>query len=901
MVSDQYARRDRSDRIGDRDRERSERSGHESRSHRVGVRLDLPKGLKDVTTEAIRSAFNSDASCIKDIRHCKNLRDQPFVYVNFKRESPDGLESKYRGTPVGILFRGQRHEVYVFDERTMGVKMQLPEALLKLKDTDLRMLLMNTYPTAVDAAVRRQGDGTMHVFVNFRSPQDADAVRAKGEISVETSLAPGPQKVRGLPKLNPFSYGDRERGDRGDRDRGYNSSGGYNSSAGGYNSNSSNNNEGPNGFHQSRENGIWRGSYTNGKRRSYQSPIPNGVTENGGAQDDEWATKPEDEWASKSAAAAAEADMGVKAEPTVEAEEEAEDAYDKVDIQKVTDTEGEIVEEVHADEGYADGDADVDAVHDFDEEEVERSQQNEEGSVRIDVDEVENVNEEIDDGTLENQGSAGDSNRAVDSSTIDSHGGYSDDGFFVEPQMSEDYRHHQTFQPGHGAQHQQMLMPPANVSPITPPGLSEITPVLRPSAAEFIPSQKMSTWMPEKSIPHHPSHPQMPVHHQHQPALQYALHPAHPCTVALRLPADLMDTIGGASFLDMYPTATRVALKTSVAGTLLNGHSGHDMSGISIPPSPTSLGQQNEIVRLDDGMKQYETVVKLSFVSGMDAVRSCGAGMLIRGQVVAFTPAEPDDDITGMLSFNGLRVHLPAEFEAEVLASDILDLLEPFGHAVASVTVRTDRAFVGLPPPPPTITVYFADAASVSAMQGTSITMRGHNIILASTVMNELTAEIPQELQQTMSESALLRIIPKLFPFDAVASVRIEAIPTSPAQPQMNLTPSASDSTIATLSSATGYSEKAKKTAKAKAQKNLTSPSANSSASSTATVVPSKSARGVVIRFSNQAVADLWRMKTVKLGGCEVQLKMPAPAIPVYGPASSVLDKGNVWGNELSA
>ncbi|KAJ1543606.1 hypothetical protein HK405_009227, partial [Cladochytrium tenue] len=132
---------------------------------------------------------------IKDIRGSLTLKKDPFVYVNLKSDyAPPNFEAKYRGKPLGVMYKNQRHDLYVFDERTMGVKMEIADSLFAAKDQELRLALLNVYPNACESAVRRSSSADssyIHVFVNFRSPADAEAARAMGELTISS-----PDKVQ---------------------------------------------------------------------------------------------------------------------------------------------------------------------------------------------------------------------------------------------------------------------------------------------------------------------------------------------------------------------------------------------------------------------------------------------------------------------------------------------------------------------------------------------------------------------------------------------------------------------------------------------------------------------------------------------------------------------------------
>ncbi|KAI9342497.1 hypothetical protein DFJ73DRAFT_529991 [Zopfochytrium polystomum] len=182
-------------------------------SHR-SLRLDIPEALRDLSDAELLAAFEpSDAEHVKEIRTRSSLKKETFTYLHFWPSAPPGLEARYRGKPLTVSHKGRSWELYVFDERTMGVKLELSDELFRLKDVELRIAIMNAYPKACDAAIRRippPGNQTnvplsalTHVFVNFRTPQDAEEARQLGEVFVETKTNDLScfHRVRALPKL----------------------------------------------------------------------------------------------------------------------------------------------------------------------------------------------------------------------------------------------------------------------------------------------------------------------------------------------------------------------------------------------------------------------------------------------------------------------------------------------------------------------------------------------------------------------------------------------------------------------------------------------------------------------------------------------------------------------------
>ncbi|KAJ3115716.1 hypothetical protein HDU96_000128 [Phlyctochytrium bullatum] len=1142
--------------------------------HRSGIRIDLPKALKDIPTDAIRAAFNSDASCIRDIRHCYTLKKEPFVYVNFKAESPQGLEARLRGKSIGIMHRGQRHEVFVFDERTMGVKMQIAEPLFTLKDTDLRMALLNSYPMAVDAAVRHQiNDGTTHVFVNFRSPADADAARARGEVTIETPLLPGQHKVRALPKLN-YSWHNNGGGTGGMGNAGYNH--GSANGAGGKEGGSTSPSAGAGGLVTTGvasppPNSAWgkrrhqgasaTGGQGGNRNAANRPPSSSGIATppNGPAltasspQSTSFVDVPE-------VASAVAAEPGVAPLPQESVSAQSTDGgYDRElselsedpasatgfagsesvepadvsavpeEAEEVAETAAEVVESVEVDEAEefdaaeevedevqdAEAEIEYDAVA-----EEEAEDYGTEKSEKDDAYETEGMEEQVQ-STDDTRFQAGFQQHQYQQGEVAAHDGqqtFQQGSQYGQQQYNVGYQ--QSYRGGPGGPSGKGRGPmtgrngkdagDGSTRPMTtmgPPGLTGEQgsgPTLRANAAEFIPSQKPTVWIPPQKqhnpmhhqqqlnptngpppphnlgapmpppmhgMPHpmqhqhhhtqhhnhHHPHSQLPQHpHSHPGAIpppplnhghgQMHVHPGGPhplplqqqplpppgaaggmqnltapgpaaagnatpaagtagvgttgtqglgvqpphlpTTLGLRIPADLIDPISGSDFLEMYPTASRVCIVTvlstsqlasgqyahlplavqptlglagspaGMAGSVIQGASAEDAksnrtsqitfatggdaakpdeeggnatggaqsapsqgeafgaggapTGFMPPPGmhqnvpPMHMQGHQVEPHFGAAHRGYETIVKLTFPSGVEALRACGGGMLIRGQVVAFTAIEQEEEVDP-LDGHRLRVHLPPEFDADVLASDVIDLLEPYGHMVASVSVRTDRSFlVGLPPPPPIVLVSFEEADVASSMQGVMLTMRGHTITLSSAIMNELIADIPAELSN-LSDAALLRILPKLFPFDAVNSVRIDPYSTngapSPIPGPVQLgghgatghslggtgghstassTPTTSTNTTVTALSSLGVSGSLK---------------AAAAGISPAPPTLSPPFRSVVIRFTSEAAADQWRMRAVRLGRSEVILRQPglvpssgssAPsAAPAAGPAGA--------------
>ncbi|KAI8840932.1 hypothetical protein BC829DRAFT_17176 [Chytridium lagenaria] len=347
-----------------------------------------------------------------------------------------------------------------------------------------------------------------------------------------------------------------------------------------------------------------------------------------------------------------------------------------------------------------------------------------------------------------------------------------------------------------------------------PPGLADVNgaagaPSLRPSAAEFVPSQKTNGWIPHglkhqpmgqhpmgpilthqlhdmaphpmlyltslNPTPSHPHHPSITSFHPQtqrlnlRPPRRFPIPPSQPCpracrtpyhlptTLELRIPAELIEPVSGNDFLEMYPTAVWVGVMT-----VLSGHGVEATSGESGTASPEMMGKGGEgeegygqhVAEMPCGFdgrgvalvrqmglqqrvgKRYETIVRLKF-PGVEAMRACGGGMIIRGHMMAFTAVEPDDEADHY--HNSLRLLLPPDFDSDVLASDVIDLLEPLGHVVTSVLIRSDRTFLGSGPTtlgvPPVVLVTFEDAEAAAALQGVAITMRGFTVTLGSAIM----------------------------------------------------------------------------------------------------------------------------------------------------------------------
>ncbi|KAJ3214279.1 hypothetical protein HDU67_001824 [Dinochytrium kinnereticum] len=924
--------------------------------HRSGVRIDLPKALKDIPTESIRTAFNSDASSIRDIRHCYTLKKEPFVYVNFKPESPQGLETKLRGKPIGIMHKGQRHEVFVFDERTMGVKMQIAEPLFTLKDTDLRLALLSAYPMAVDAAVRHQiNDGTTHVFVNFRSPADADAARARGEVIMESPHLPGLHKVRALPKLNygwhgsqggnGYHHGASQQSGSGGSSSPAAGAGGLVTGGGNVPSSSSGNSswggkrrgQGYNRSASHRSSSAASGTITppNGRiddTRREETSTPAAIEEAVGARVvvevvPDFVTDGKDAEPVASAALAAEA-AGVEfragsleaevvnglstdglstdaAEPVLEedTEEVFEDEEEDIIIIVAPDDEpsgilasevsgmGDALE-VHDGEVYTEVDQGVESY-------VDEQQQQQQQQLHTTDDSISHV--DYHPHQHPHPHSHHQPAQLAHHPHHSQHHQHQTVPHFQQQQtFSQDIRRGGGFSAPGGRRYQNQSQQQAQQAqsqqgnvPV-PPGLADgqgAANALRPSAAEFVPSsQKPTVWIPQLSKPHNmhqqmgqtPAHPMGPVPphihtmpppphplqhpHTHQPIgpLPLPPHPMHqlssagqpvgsatpptpagvlppglipvvqhhhPTTLELRIPADMIDPVSGNDFLEMYPTATRVTIMTLLSGNaveeegdngkadvLFSGEAGDDSStpqqqaiepdmyGLHLhhhhhvqqhnihlhpmghlpPPShhhqpyghhgmhhphhisqPAMVNQQHGGSAGLFGGKGYETIVRLSFATGLEALRACGGGMLVRGQVVAFGFTDGDDDFSDHLDPTRLRLHLPATHDTDILASDLIDLLELHGQTVTYVAVRSERSTTssaigsqGTNAIMPGVIVGFADVEGASRMEGCKVT-------------NELVADLPSTISH-IPDAAILRILPKMFPFDAVAAVRID-------------------------------------------------------------------------------------------------------------------------------
>ncbi|KAJ3103323.1 hypothetical protein HDU97_010228 [Phlyctochytrium planicorne] len=898
--------------------------------HRSGVRIDLPKALKDIPTEAIRAAFNSDSSCIRDIRCCHTLKKDPFVYVNFKPEAPQGLESRLRGKTIGIMYKGQRYDVYIFDERTMGVKMQIAEPLFTLKSNELRVLLLHAYPMAVDAAVRHQStDDTTHVFVNFRSPADADAARARGDVAVETPQVPGQHKVRALPKLNFGSWHGGQSGPgNGNFQNSPNAAGSgtpptipgglvSTSSSSGSGSAWGRRRHGQNYSKPGRSNSQGGNSGATTPTNGPASVVEESLSQN---RDDALVSESEDvenvnqeddglPLPSEPAMVASAAEVGEDyrlsdAVVNVQEENEAELVVAEPATEVVADStviEKEIPEEIvdEAEEEQPELDAEVVNAEQYGEY-AEPFEKDAEDEAAVEYGDYNGgmYSEEVDYGSNAPGVLHFPPNDVSHPHPNHPHPYISQP--FIQAPFTQNRGGYGT-RSGRGPRGSQNGEA-SRTTGSQPPGLTDATgaPTLRPSAAEFIPSKTPTVWIPthqgkQPQSSMHSVHPAPPPHHiaggipphQLHPGMPHPIHPhahAHglhphglphpvaqgqpghpamqaphlPATLSLRIPIEQNDPVTGIEFLEMYPTATRVCVVTSLV------RSSDGSKRDSGPASATTAHS-------DDGafgaaVGRYETLVKISFASGVEAMRACGGGMLIRGQVVPFAPIESEDE-PDPLDGHRLRVYLPPEFDADVLASDVIDLLEPHGHVVSSVTVRCDRNFMGLLPPPPIVLVSFEEDVAAS-MQGVVMTMRGHNMTLSSAIMNELVADIPVDLSN-LSDQALVRILPKLFPFDTVTSVRIE--------------PSLSSSGSSTASLASSGA--------------LSTASSTPTSTSTTTVVGGVktttgamrpvAGRSVVVKFSSESVADMWRLRSVKLGRSEILLRQPE--LPT---ASAVVSSG---------
>ncbi|KAJ3412027.1 hypothetical protein HDV05_001357 [Chytridiales sp. JEL 0842] len=200
------------------------------------LRIDLPRSIKDIPLENIKSLFSAESQHIRDFRVAHTLKKDTFIYVNLKPDAPQGLEGRYRGKEMSVSYKGEKHAVFVFDEREMGVKIGIDDRLVRaFSEKEIRIALLNTYPAACDSAIRRwsyandMDSTTPYVFVNFRSPMDCEAARNRGRVRL--LLPTGSQKIPegvdlevvALPK---FELGERwERADRKRKGRGGSSSG----------------------------------------------------------------------------------------------------------------------------------------------------------------------------------------------------------------------------------------------------------------------------------------------------------------------------------------------------------------------------------------------------------------------------------------------------------------------------------------------------------------------------------------------------------------------------------------------------------------------------------------------------------------------------------------------------
>ena len=87
--------------------------------------------------------------------------------------------------------------------------MEIDEALYSAKDYDIRQALLSCYPAACDSAIKRYADSVApFVFVNFRSPQDAEEARSRGDLFVQLPKLPGQFRVRGWFFLFYILYSD---------------------------------------------------------------------------------------------------------------------------------------------------------------------------------------------------------------------------------------------------------------------------------------------------------------------------------------------------------------------------------------------------------------------------------------------------------------------------------------------------------------------------------------------------------------------------------------------------------------------------------------------------------------------------------------------------------------------
>ncbi|KAJ1567313.1 hypothetical protein HK405_006401 [Cladochytrium tenue] len=690
------------------------RYGQSNNFHR-SLRIDLPRSLKDLPHDAIRAAFApSDTQFIKDIRGSLTLRKDPFVYVNLKSDYvPPNFEAKYRGKPLGVMYKNQRHDLYVFDERTMGVKMEIADSLFAAKDQELRLALLNVYPNACDSAVRRSSSADssyIHVFVNFRSPADAEAARAMGELTISVPSLSGSHRVRALPRLQPTSWGDGFRG----RDR----------------------------------SGRYRGDYRAPTRSSERatdtkSPPP-------------------------ASAATSYVSVASKGRPSGYARSTASvvSVSTSVSNQQLT-VEPDQVSTQLSENG--DGSA-FDAPSETIISAVEPSDMGETENISEAV--VEETRETNQDDAMEGSVTAAEPEVSDDdvvthtvstSTTPDCQVKPDETGPVVETKepsppaesSEEDSRPPLLHMESHpmpdgnprldDGENNTLHSPSPLEERESPPGDEEhvVLPKasLRVGAAEFVPSDK----------------PVVPPVQYNSGAVYVRNDHYGPevatTTFALRLPSDVADAMSISDFFDMYPSAMSVLLTSRVANT--------------------SHG--------DTGLVADEFIVKLTFSDPVEAMKSCSGGFLIRGQYHQAFPS--DEKETLPLDTNVLRVDLPSNFDASLICTDVLDVLEPLGSPVAAVSIRGFRerdrlSRVGLKGPQRSprlfVRVSFASVAAAEAVRGCRVTLRGFEVSFNSALSNKLLFDVPPDLCRTTGQS-LARLVPKLFPLDAVVSVDVHS------------------------------------------------------------------------------------------------------------------------------
>ncbi|KAI9332160.1 hypothetical protein DFJ73DRAFT_856153 [Zopfochytrium polystomum] len=737
-------------------KERGNMSSHQQENRSSGnngfhrsLRIDLPKSLKDLPHEAIRSAFPSqDAQHIKDIRNSTTLRKDPFVYINLKNDTtPNGFEAKYRGKPLAVVFKNQRHELYVFDERTMGVKMEVAETLSSLKDQDLKTALLVAYPSACDAAVRRYPSAAnsdsmstfshVHVFVNFRSPADAETARSMGELFITVPSLSGSHRVRALPRLNwgggENSHRERSRPFRNIRVE-------------------------QRRHPESKDEAI--GEARQSEAPSYvfvakSRPQSDVKKHRSHSQDSSNASKLGEKVALESIVDSGfdRGDAPSETQPSLQASSEfgdsnflsqnsAEYASEENSSEPTEESQGHVVGIGQDDEVANEGNSRL-GLLDVEESSITKGADVGDTQVHVTFKE---------DGSIHESGYSTSSQVAdcEDSAETPALTGY-----------GQQYVEDPPVDPSHGQASSDADYQSASSQGKLP---------LRFGAAEFVPAEKpawqyngpkfgaaQQTYLPSNLahlgqplgiVPYPPyipspgmvNHPMFSAHmHQHHrpsfaqqpPQVAYLLSNSHSpiegsaCTYAILLPGDTAGNMTLGDFFEMYPSA----IKGSVASRLSRKEAHHCEYSVQ------------------------ESLVKLTFTDADEATRACSGGFLAEGKFFQFGPSDDQDDLGPHDSV--LRLYLPADFDAELPFADVLDIFALMALPIRAISIRASKNKPANHPARstvlgnPVILVAFQSRQEAEKAKGMQATLRGFVVTLTA-------VELVSELYCLLSDRLLI-------------------------------------------------------------------------------------------------------------------------------------------------